>query len=133
MKRDRLDEQLEKIRDIKAPPYLTEKIMHQIKQNNEEKTLSIQSIYKINIRRLGISMIATALLMFITLCIPTEETDIFHHTVQAQTQAITKHTNKAYNYIYNPIQEVNETLKKLYKEIKIIKEELSNGMYKTSR
>ncbi len=123
MKRDSIDKRFKSIPEVKAPPYLTEKVMRQIEQTTMNEDIHRSAIVCIiNIRRLGISMIAAAMLMFATVFLPIDAIDIFHHTVQAQTEVITQQTDRAYNFIYSPIQKANNFLNNIQKKINMIKE-----------
>lgn len=129
MKLASVDELFERVEEVKAPPALTQKVMMQIEQLQQKQNKNMcRSIFTVDLRRLGISMMATAALLMMTALIPLDERDIFHRSVQAQTSIITQQANRAaYDLFYSPVRKFSKLAEDVQKEFNKIKEDYQYG------
>ena len=127
MKWNSIDELLQNTEEIKASPYFTQRVMYEVRGIVQKQHSKIyRTAFMIDMKRLGISMIMTAVLIFATVFLPTDKTDVLHHAVQAQTREITRQTNHVDSFMYDPIRAFNKFIEDFQKKISKMKEVYQN-------
>lgn len=126
MKRDSIDELFGGTEEIKAPSHFTQRVMGEVRKIAQKRHCKPRAALIIDMKRLGISMVMTAVLIFITVLLPADKADLFHHTVQAQTQMMTRPTDYVNGFMDDSVRAFNKWIEDFQKKLDKMKEAYRN-------